>query len=120
MPMTDVGSRARTQPPPPHVVFEALSDPDRDPHRPWLNLLEDERRPAIVSAAAPTSLTWSSLWTKRPDAIVVFDLSSAGDGTLLRWTLSVDDHLPDEALIGHMRKRLNQLINADLRYTFGQ
>ncbi|MCW2524655.1 MAG: hypothetical protein JWO63_2990 [Frankiales bacterium] len=47
-------------------------------------------------------------------------MSPAGDGTLLRWTLSVNDPLPDEALIGHMRKRLNQLINADLRYTFGQ
>jgi hypothetical protein len=27
---------------------------------------------------------------------------------------------PGDALTGHLRKRLNQLINANLRYTFGQ
>jgi len=32
----------------------------------------------------------------------------------------VDQPIPDDALIGHLRKRVNQLINANLRYTFGQ
>jgi hypothetical protein len=27
---------------------------------------------------------------------------------------------PDDALIGHLRKRVNQLIDANLRFTFGQ
>jgi hypothetical protein len=67
----EVGARRRNQPAPPHVVFEALCEPDRDPARPWLRLLDDE-----------------------PE--------------------------PDASLLGHMRYRLNQLINADLRYTFGQ
>jgi hypothetical protein len=118
--VTDIGSRARSQPPPPEVLFEALRDPGRDPSRPWLNLLDDEQRPVILAADPPTSLTWSSLWCKRPDATIVFDLSASGGGTLLRWTLTVADPAPDQALIGHMRKRLNQLVNADLRYTFGQ
>ena len=38
----------------------------------------------------------------------------------LRWTLLVEEPLPDPSLLGHLRKRLNELINANLRYTFGQ
>jgi hypothetical protein len=71
----EIGSRRRNQPAPPHAVFEALADPDRDPARPWLTLLDDELRPQVVRS---------------------------------------------EALVGHLGKRLNQLINANLRYTFGQ
>ncbi len=117
----EIGRRRRTQPPPPHVVFEALIDPDRDPSRPWLELLDDEQRPTILRADPPGTVVWSSLWTKRPDALVQFDLSSdAGSGTELGWTLRVAEPRPDDALIGHLRKRMNQLINANLRYTFGQ
>ncbi|MEE3920873.1 hypothetical protein V2I01_29940 [Micromonospora sp. BRA006-A] len=50
-----------------------------------------------------------------------FDLvPDGGGGTRLRWTLLVAEPLPDPSLLGHLRKRLNQLINANLRYTFGQ
>jgi hypothetical protein len=38
----------------------------------------------------------------------------------LRWRLEVEEPLPDDGLIGHMRKRLNELINANLRYSLGQ
>jgi hypothetical protein len=31
-----IGDRRRNQPPPPHVVFEALTQPHRDLRRPWL------------------------------------------------------------------------------------
>ena len=66
-------------------------------------------------------MVWSSLWEKRPDARVRFDLTPDGAaGTLLRWTLFVEEPLPDPSLLGHLRKRLNELINANLRYTFGQ
>ena len=117
----EIGSRRRNQPAPPHIVFEALTQPDRDPHRPWLDLLDDEQRPRVLGADSPSRLVWSSIWTKRPDAIVEFDVpTDGGGGTALRWTLRVDAPAPDDALIGHMRKRLNQLINASLRYTFGQ
>jgi hypothetical protein len=34
--------------------------------------------------------------------------------------LHVEEPVPAEVLVGHMRKRLNQLINANLRFTFGQ
>lgn len=57
---------------------------------------------------------------KRPDAVIRFDLTAdSGCGTNLRWTLFLDDPLPDAGLMGHLRKRMNQLINANLRYSFG-
>jgi len=120
--MLEAGSRMRNQPAPPHVLFEALTQPDRDPARPWLELLHDEQRPRLVKTDGPVLVVWSSLWIKRPDAIVRFDLPAdhSGYGTDLRWTLLVDEPMPDATLVGHMRKRLNQLINANLRYTFGQ
>ncbi|MGN9803248.1 hypothetical protein [Micromonospora sp. L32] len=103
------------------MIFEALTEPNRDPARPWLLLLDDEERPQTLRVDAPHLVVWSSIWRKRPDATVRFDLPSDGNGgTDLRWTLFLAEPLPEPALLGHMRKRLNQLINANLRYTFGQ
>jgi hypothetical protein len=116
----EIGSRARTQAPPPHIVYESLAQPDHDPVRPWLRLLDDEHPPAIISVEPPVLITWGSLWTRRPDAVIRFDLLPDRSGTSLRWTLLVEEPLPDDALVGHMRKRLNELINADLRYSYGQ
>ncbi|MGW1061213.1 hypothetical protein [Micromonospora rubida] len=119
--MLEAGSRARSQPPPPSIVFEALTVPDRDPARPWLRLLDDEQSPQILHAEHPRLVVWSSLWPRRPDAQVRFDLvSDGGEGTQLRWTLLVAEPFPDPSLLGHLRKRLNELINANLRYAFGQ
>jgi hypothetical protein len=118
----EVGSRRRNQPAPPLVLFEALTRPDRDPTRRWLELLPDEQRPRIVEVNEPDLVIWSSLWPQRPDALVRFDLPLDGhrSGTELRWTLLVDEPAPEDTLLGHIRKRLNQLIDANLRYTFGQ
>jgi hypothetical protein len=120
--MQEAGSRKRTQPAPPHVIFAALTQPDRDPSRPWLHLLDDEQRPRAVETEEPNLVIWSSLWPKRPDARVRFDLPADhfGQGTDLRWTLLLDEPMPDPSLLGHLRNRLNRLINANLRYTFGQ
>ena len=38
----------------------------------------------------------------------------------LRWTLTVDEPIPSDELLGHIRKRINELINRDLRLSFGQ
>jgi len=120
--MIEIGNRRRHQPAPPHILFEALTQPDRDPARPWLHLLDDEQRPRILEADAPSLVVWSSLWLKRPDAILRFDLppDTSGLGTDVRWSLCVEPPVPADALIGHLRKRVNQLINANLRFTFGQ
>lgn len=118
----EVGTRRRAQPAPPHVVFEALCRPDRDPDRPWLNLRDDERRPEVLEASEPDLVVWTSLWDRRPDARIRFELprDRTGYGTDLRWRLFVDEPSPDPALLGRLRQRLDELINADLRYTFGQ
>jgi hypothetical protein len=117
----EVGNRRRHQDPPPHVVFEALVAPDRDPSRRWLRLFDDEQKPEILRTSDASIVVWSSLWAKRSDARVTFELRRAADGgTDLRWTLQVEEPRPDDTFVGHMRKRLNTLINANLRYSFGQ
>lgn len=118
----EAGRRVRSQPAPPHAIFEALTEPDRDPARPWLDLRDDEQPPQLVEVDQPRLVIWSSLWASRPDARVRFDMAAerGGEGTDLCWTLLVHAPPPDAALLEHMRKRLNQLINANLRYTFGQ
>ncbi len=118
--MVEAGSRKRNQPAPPSVIFEALTQPDRAGARKWLYLLDDEVRPRVVRGDEPAFVVWSSLWLKRPDAVIRFDLPPGGEGTDLRWTLLVDEPVPGDALLGHMRKRLNELINADLGYSLGQ
>jgi len=54
----EIGSRKRNQPAPPHAVFEAPVEPDRDPSRPWLELLGDEVRPQVVRADAVSTVVW--------------------------------------------------------------
>ncbi|MGH9126226.1 MAG: hypothetical protein ACRDZ8_16100 [Acidimicrobiales bacterium] len=44
----------------------------------------------------------------------------SGHGTDVRWALQVNEPIPDKALVGHMCKRVNLLINASLRHSFGQ
>lgn len=85
--MPEIARRRRTQPPPPRIVHQALTDPDRDPTRPWLILREDEQRHG---------------------------------STTLCWTLTVDEPIPDRDTIVRMRKRVNEIINVNLRFTFGQ
>ncbi len=118
--MIDVGTRKKNQPAPPTVVFEALTEPERPGGRPWLRLLEDEVQPQVIDSDRPGLVVWSSIWPKRPDVVIRFDLPAGGGGTDLRWTLSAEEPAPDQALLGHLCKRLNQLINAELRYSFGQ
>jgi hypothetical protein len=101
------------------VVFESLTTPDRDPSRRWLRLLDDEVAPRVLESSRPSLVLWSSIWLERPAAQVRFDIEDDGGGCLLRWTL-VDAEDPGPAVVGHMCKRLNVLINAELRYSFGQ
>ncbi|PJK21452.1 hypothetical protein [Mycolicibacterium goodii] len=120
--MVEVVSRERNLPAPPHVVFEDLTVPDRSSARPWLHLLDDEVAPLVLESQEMGYVVWSSLWPQRPDARVRFDLrqSGPGGGTDLRWTLTLDEPRPDESLTGRMRMRINTLIHANLRYTYGQ
>jgi hypothetical protein len=116
----EIGRRVSKQPAPPHVMFEALTEPNRDPARPWLHLLDDEVWPKMLVTESPSLVVWSSIWQRRPDAVLRFDLSNGSSGTHALWTLSVDEPEPDASLLGHMRKRVNYLIDGSLRMTFGQ
>ena len=118
-PSVEAGRRRRNLPAPPHVVAESLREPDRDPARPWLHLLRDEQRPRVVEAAEGL-VVWSSPWPAQPEALVRFGLvPDGGGGTDLTWTLLVAE-LPDRSRLGHYRKRINELVHRDLRYSYGQ
>lgn len=119
--MKEVASRQRSQPAPPWALFEDLCDPHRQPSRPWLDLKDDEITPTVIESDRARLVVWSSLWSRRPDALVQFDLSARDDGgTDLRWTLHMGEPEPDADLVGHLRHRLGELINANLRFTYGQ
>jgi hypothetical protein len=118
--MEEIGSRRRNLPAPPWAVFADLCDPNPRTIRPWLFLLDDEIAPTVLESHRPDKVVWSSLWVKQPDARVQFDLEAGGGGTDLRWTLYVDEPVPDQSRIGHLRKRMNKLLFADLRYSYGQ
>jgi hypothetical protein len=114
-----LGDRTRGLPASPKYVFERLTQPHRDPGRAWLKLSEDEVEPAILEASDPDLVIWASIWTWHPDARIRFEITPDGHGgTSLRFILT-DQTDPGPASVGHMRKRLNQLV-AELRFSFGQ
>ncbi len=118
--MHEIGSRARRLPAPPQVVWESLTAPDRPGGRPWLNLLPDEVDPRVLEAVPSDRVVWSSLWPSRPRDQVHLELTAAGSETLLKFTLLTPDDVPDQSKTGHLRRRLNELLFADLRFSYGQ
>jgi len=96
-------------------------EPRRPGARSWLTLLPDEVDPRVLDAHRPDRVVWSSLWPSRPDDEVHFALTAARDGgTALRFTLLTPGEAPDRSKAGHLRRRLNQLLFADLRFSYGQ
>jgi hypothetical protein len=118
----ELGRRERNQPAPPNVVWESLTAPRRDAGRRWLELLDDEIEPRVVEVVKPSLVVWSSLWPDRPRDRIRFDLRLADDGygCALRWTLTTTDGPPNDSKRGHLRYRLNLLINERLRLSYGQ
>jgi hypothetical protein len=114
-------ARAKSQAPPAKIVWGKLADPHTDPHRPWLDLRPDEIEPRVLQLERPILVVWSSLWPDRPDDQIRFDLEPPeGSGCVLRWTLLTPSEPPDEKRVGQLRHRVNELINGNLRATFGQ
>lgn len=96
------------------MVWESLTQPRRPGARRWLNLPEGEVDPQILESHAPHPVVWSSLWPSRPNGQVHFEVSRV-DGETLRFTQLTPDDLPDESKTGHLRRRLSELLFADLR-----
>lgn len=118
--MIEIGSRAKRLPAPPWVVFDSLVEPHKPGTRPWLNLHRDEVEPRVLESERPKRVVWSSLWPSRPNDQVHFDLATAGDETLVKFSLLTSDDPPDDKIAGHLRYRMNVLLFADLRYSYGQ
>jgi hypothetical protein len=118
--MIELGSKARRLPAPPAIVWESLMNPHLPGARPWLNLLDDEVEPTVLDAEKPIRVVWSSLWPSRPNDRVHLTMTTAGSETLLRFTLLTPDDPPDAGKTGHLRRRINYLLFADLRYSYGQ
>ena len=119
--MHEVASTSKTQPPPPHILWDELVAPATSGPRVWLRIGRGERRPKVLDSHSPDLVVWSSLWTDRPKARIRFEISSDGlGGSRLKWTLLTAGEDPSDLRVGEMRFRLNQLINAELRYSFGQ
>lgn len=120
-PWESYGARARSLPAPPRVVWRSLTEPSQPGARPWLVLLDDEVAPLVVTAAEPDLVVWSSLWPSRPRDQVRIELASDGTGgTRVAFTLLTRGALPDASKTGHVRRRINELLFADLRYSYGQ
>ncbi|MCO6006867.1 SRPBCC domain-containing protein [Actinoallomurus purpureus] len=118
--MIEIGLKARKLPAPPSVVWESLVEPRRQGARLWLNLLPDEVEPRVLEAEKPNRVVWSSLWPSRPNDQVHFELTAVGGETSLKFTLLTPDEAPDQNKTGHLRRRLNHLLFADLRFSYGQ
>jgi hypothetical protein len=117
--MYAIATRRRSQPPPSWVVWEALMKPNRDPQRQWLTLRRGEVAPRVMESTRPGLVVWSSIWAAHPDDLIRFDIHSTGQETDLRWTLLAPQEAPPDVVVPR-RKRLNELINAQLRFSFGQ
>jgi hypothetical protein len=97
-------------------MYEALSDPARDQaRREWLHLKDDEVAPRVLEAVRPDLVVWSSLWPDRPHDQIRFDI----EDQRLTWTLLGEATAGDEPRLDQLRHRINVIINADLRYSFG-
>jgi hypothetical protein len=114
--MRALRSRSKTQAPPAWAMYEALSDPAADQaRREWLFLQAGEVPPRVLEAVFPSLVVWASLWPDRPDDQIRFDI----EDERLTWTLLGEASDADKERLDQLRYRLDVIINADLRYSFG-
>lgn len=118
--MQEYGRRSQRLPAPPSAVWDSLANPQNPRARPWLNLVRDEVPPTVLESSRPERVVWSSLWPGRPRDLIVLELSDARGETRLEFSVSTPDDLPDQSTIGYLRKRINHLLFADLRFSYGQ
>lgn len=100
-------------------MWDSLTEPHAPGTRPWLALLDDEVAPEVLEGKRPDRVVWSSLWPSRPRDRVLLELTDDRGETSLRFTLLTPDGPPDESKTGHIRRRMNHLLFADLRFSYG-
>ena len=116
--MIELAHRAKKLPPPPHVVFESLTEPRRPGARPWLFLEPDEVDPRVLVAGPPERIVWSSLCPSRPDDEIHFAVQPHENETRLVFTHLSPLSLPDDPTLRHLRRRINVLLWANLRESY--
>ena len=118
--MIELAARAKTLPPPPHVLWAALVEPHAPRARPWLEVRDDETEPRVVESHEPDLVVWSSLWPDRPHDRIELRITAHGVESRLAFRWLGPEPGPDDAVLGGRRHRLNELLWAELRYSFGQ
>ncbi len=107
-------------PPPQHVLWADLMEPARTGSRVWLELRPGEVRPRVLESSEPELVVWSTLWEDRPEDQIRLDLRPWRDETSLGFTLLSPEQIEDEVARRGLAYRINQLLYAELRYTYGQ
>ena len=93
------------------IIFRALA---KD-HAAWWPLHPGEVLPAVVDAAPPDRIVWSSPWPVSPNDTIEFSLTIWGhDGTALRFRW-LTDAPPDDRGVAITRQRLNTKLGGFLR-----
>lgn len=118
-PLTELARRSKGQAPPPWVIWEALCDPWRSSGRDWFDLRTGELVPRLLESRKPDLVVWSSIWEERPELRIRFEITPAGAGSAVTWTLLGPEPLNGDE-IKRRRYRIDQLINGQLRETFDQ
>jgi hypothetical protein len=115
-----IAHRTKRMPPPQHVLWADLMEPARTGSRVWLELRHGEVWPRVLESTEPDQVVWSTLWEQRPDDRIVLDLAPVGQETALGFTILSPREVEDEVTLKRLQYRLNQLLYAQLRYTYGQ
>ncbi|MDT9592642.1 hypothetical protein RDV89_06170 [Nocardioides zeae] len=116
--MDEVARRTKRLPPPPHVVFESLSQPRRSAVRPWLDLRDGEVEPRVLVAEAPGRVVWSTLWADRAGDEIHLELAAHESETALTVVLRSPQAASEETTKA-LRHRLSQLFFGELRESYG-
>lgn len=101
------------------MVWDDLVEPKSTGTRAWLDLLPDEVAPLVLESVRPSRVVWSSLWPDRPKDRVVIEIASSGGESAVTFTLLAAGDPPDDSKTGHIRRRVNHLLWADLRFSYG-
>lgn len=59
------------------------------------------------------------MWPDRPKDRIAIDIAAVGAESAVTFTLLAAGDLPDASKTGHIRKRVNHLLWADLRFSYG-